>query len=643
MCGIAGIVDYGGRPVEPALLRAMAGTIAHRGPDDEGYLLVAPQHGKTLAFSGPASDPAVTATLPDIATAAPHKGFCVGLAHRRFSIIDLTIAGHQPFVSPHGVWAIVYNGEIYNYRELREELSALGYSFASHCDTEVALYAYRQWGVACFDRFNGFWALAIYDPQRRSVLVSRDRLGVKPLYYAVQDNRVYFGSEIKTVLAAPAVRKAAAPHSKSVTDWLAAGLKDHTQNTFFTGVRSFPAGSYAFLEPGFEERTRRFWSLPLTRKRVFELPVEKAVIRFRELLGDAINLRLRADVPLALSLSGGIDSSALLAIARHELGVTLPAFTVRFPDKEADESPFASAASKACGSEQQWIDAPAGSLWEDILPFTVLQDEPYHSPNMHADQQVWSAMRGKGVKVALNGAAGDENFGGYGYHYSLMQLGRLVRGNMGGYVREALRCRDTGSRFEAFIKPLGYAIRERLKSGGARSLDLDARLWQDMRFTIMPYWLAAGDRSYMGIPIEIREPFLDYRIVEFAFSLPLEYLVRGGWQKWIVRKAIEPYLPHEVVWRTRKMGFPFPMQRFFRQSSAIVELIVRSSTSPYTNTYMRKRWKNDWKMLSYLLWHERFVAGNDDLFSQIRQTALRLGPCQGSWVLRPAYLDSCPA
>jgi asparagine synthase (glutamine-hydrolysing) len=634
MCGIAGIIDFSGSAVDPAQLGAMSDAIAHRGPDDEGYLLIGPGTGKTAGYSGAHSDPRIAAMLPDIRSANQSQVFSIGFVHRRFSIIDLTHAGHQPFVAPHGAWSITFNGEIYNYRELRRELESLGWVFKSECDTEVALYAYIAWGVRCFDRFNGFWAMAIFDPEKGNVVLSRDRLGVKQLYYWEQGGRIIFASEIKALLALPEIRTTATPCQAAIDAWLRSGIKDHTGGTFFSGIRSFPAGSWAIVAPGLGERVRKFWSLPLKRLRSFELPLEKALSRLRETLADAINLRLRADVPLAVSLSGGIDSSALVALAKYELGVSLPSFTVRFPDPASDESSFAAAVSAACGSEQTWIDAPAGSFWRDITAFTALHDEPYHAPNLHADQQVWAAMRAQGIKVALNGAAGDENFGGYGYHYLLMQFHRLKHGDIPGFLREAVQCSDATSRLEAFLKPLAYPLKERLFNGRARSLDLDARLWQDMQLTLMPYWLSVGDRNSMGLPIEIREPFLDYRVVELAFTLPLEYLERDGWQKWIVRKTLEPYLPADVVWRKRKMGFPFPYDRFFREGREIIRLISASSTCPLLKSRPGKRWSTEWRSISYLLWHEWFVNNNRALFEQVRE----LAPGEDVWPARPAYL-----
>jgi asparagine synthase (glutamine-hydrolysing) len=634
MCGIAGIIDLLGRPVDPAQLLAMNRAIAHRGPDDEGYALIAPQEDRTARYSGASSNSAAAAALKDIRSATPQAGFSIGFAHRRFSIIDLSSAGHQPFVTPDNRWSIIYNGEIYNYRELRNELAAAGVTFVSDTDTEVVLHAYRKWGAGCFNRFNGFWALAIYDADRRCVALSRDRIGVKPLYYRFHNDRLVFASEIKSLLALPGIGDAVAVEKQTAHDWLEYGLKNLSCRTFFSGIDAFPAASWAFVRSGFPSDVRRYWSLPRERKTAAEIPAGKAAAELEQLLTDAISLRLRADVPLAVSLSGGIDSSALAALAKHNLGVALPAFTVSFPDSSANEEPFARQVAASCGCEHTVIAPSGGSLWHDIGGFTRLQEEPYHLPNLHTDQQVWAHMRKCGIKVALNGAGGDENFGGYGFHYSLMQLRRIRRLDGAGYVRAALECKDSAGAVISLVKPVAYALREYSRRSRGRSLTLHDRLIQDMTSTLMPYWLASGDRTTMGLPMEIREPFLDYRIVEFAFTLPLEYLVRDGWQKWIVRKAVEKHLPADVVWRKRKMGFPFPTKRFLRESGKIIGTIIESSSCPEIKKYPRTRWQSNWKMVSYLLWYERFIAKNETLFAAIVAMA---GPGDG-WMWTPEYL-----
>ena len=633
MCGIAGIINLNNKSVIPSMLYSMSKAIAHRGPDDEGYALISSHDCKKIQFCGPASNKIARAQFQNIKDSKPHSAFNIGLAHRRFSIIDLSEAGHQPFSSIDNRWALIYNGEIYNYKEIRKELESTGITFNTQTDTEVVLAAYKKWGVDCFNKFNGFWAIAIFDPDKKCVIISRDRIGIKPLYYTYFDGNFIFASEIKALLTAT---KRTSVNNQAAQDWLRFGIKDHTSDTFFEDIKSFPAASWAYITPQYPLNIQRFWSLPVKRKNFREYPVTKAIADLRSILTDAIKIRLRADVPLAVQLSGGIDSSVIAALAKYELNVALPAYTVKFPDPEADEEPYARIVANSCCSEYSIVNSPSGSIWRDIDKFTWLHEEPYHSPNLYIDQQVLSIMRKDGIKVALNGAAGDENFGGYGHHFTLMQLQRLTNFNIFGYINSALQCKDTPNITTAFLKPFAYAFRESLSGSRQLSLNLNKRLLQDMSTGLMPYWLASGDRNYMGSPTEIREPFLDYKVIEFAFTLPLEYLINEGWQKWLLRKTIEPYLPKEIVWRKRKMGYPFPMDSFLKQNYKIEQILSRTKIDLHKKPFQLVRKNNRWKTLSYVLWYEWFVNNNHQLFESIKGIAQQTS----NWPVTPEYFNS---
>jgi asparagine synthase (glutamine-hydrolysing) len=633
MCGIAGIINFNRKPVNPSMLYSMSKAISHRGPDDEGYSLISSQNSRQIQLYGPSSNKSLSDNTEDIEHYRPDSGYDIGFAHRRFSIIDLSVAGHQPFISTDGRWSIVYNGELYNYKEIRAELESSGIVFTSNTDTEVFLSAYRKWGTKCFSKFNGFWAAAIFDPEKCAVLLCRDRIGVKPLYYMQYNDAFFFASEMKALLKIKGDQNITA--NKNATDaWLKYGIKDHTRETFFNDIKPFPQASWAYIQSSSQMSIQQYWSLPTIRKSASEYPLSNAINDLKTILTDAINVRLRADVPLAIQLSGGIDSSALACIAKHELGVELPAYTVRFDEPGANEEPYARLVADSCCKDYHVIDPPSESIWGDIDPFTWLHEEPYHSPNLFSDQHVLSSMRKNGIKVAINGAAGDENFGGYSHHFTLMQLHRLSRIDLHGYIKAALQCKDTPNKAIPTVKPILYAIRERVCFSKCRSLDINKRLLQDMQSTLMPYWLSSGDRSYMGLPIEIREPFLDYRIVEFAFTLPLDYMVRDGWQKWILRKTIEPYLPGEIVWRKRKMGYPFPLNKFLKQNSEIINHIkfyaskINDKPKPPMNIF-------NWKFLSYVLWHARFINRNKDLFNSIQNISTK-----NSWQFQPEYFNS---
>src|SRR5688572_11883487 len=242
MCGIAGIVNLGGQPVEPGLLLAMNGAIAHRGPDDEGYVLIDHGSSQLRHYSGPASPADIRNRFPLLRSERPLPGYNIGLSHRRFSIIDLSSAGHQPFVDPEQEYCVVFNGEIYNYIEIRDELLGKGFAFHTRSDTEVLLAAYKFWGPKCFEKFNGFWALALYDAQKRAVLLSRDRIGKKPLYWSKVGSQVFFASEIKALLRVPEIYRRRRVSEVSASDWLVYGVKDLDFTTCFEGIHSLPAG-----------------------------------------------------------------------------------------------------------------------------------------------------------------------------------------------------------------------------------------------------------------------------------------------------------------------------------------------------------------------------------------------------------------
>lgn len=640
VCGIAGIVDFGSRAAEPALLRAMADAIRHRGPDDEGYVLIDPANGRCRQYRGPESPAALKDKLPHIDTARPAG--TVALAHRRFSIIDLSPAGHQPLFAADESCCVVFNGEIYNYIELREELASQGVRFRSNSDTEVLIEAYRAWGTDCFARFNGFWALALYDFRARRLILSRDRLGKKPLYWTRLDQRLYFASEIKSLLCVPEVAAAKKVNERAVWHWCVDGRRDLANETFFEGIRVLPAGSWAVVDESFPASTHIFWEVPRQRLRESDIATDEAAARVRDLLDDAVRLRLRADVPLALELSGGMDSSTVLALASHHQHERITTYTVKYPDARWDEEPYARLVAQRYNVDYRVLDPDLSAFWQQVTAFTRLQEEPYHSPNMQVSQVIWSLMRVDGTKVVLTGAAGDEVFGGYAAYFWKAQIENLVRGRwgqllsnvrhwteretgpsmLGGLLREAVF--SLGLR--RFVRAVKQAV-PALENQYIQGIPTPARQYHRLMYsafqreefqnTRMPYWLLSGEKTYMGIPFEARCPFLDYRVVELGTQLPTTYLIRDGWHKWILRKAMEPLLPAEVVWRRVKMGFPYPYERFFSSYRDVVDLILVSARNPYVNFDQEQRLRTNWQALSFILWYEYFMNDNRDLFRTI--------------------------
>jgi asparagine synthase (glutamine-hydrolysing) len=440
MCGIAGYVLHGPLATGVTRLTGMLGALAHRGPDDEGLTLFDPASGarQDLVTAASARDAHGRDTVGGVA-ALPHS---IALGHRRFSIIDLSGAAHQPFCSRDGrVWA-AFNGEIYNYVEVRRELAGRGAVFATDSDTEVLVEAYREWGVECFRRFNGFWALTLYDAARGEVLLARDRIGKAPLYLTRTPEGLFWASEIKGLMAGLG-RGAFAVDAQAVDDFVVHGWRDLFDETFYRGVATFPAASYAWVRPDGEWTPTRYWEVPRHRRTEREVPVGEAATRLRELLADAVRIRLRADVPVGLDLSGGMDSSSIVALATHQVrDAPLRVFTLSYPGSAFDELPWADLVfERYRGSLVRTVLEPTN---EDFLSsldrFVALMDEPFHDLALLGHQDIWRSMRDSGIRVSLNGAAGDEALAGYGSDYFEPYLRHLARsGRIGRCARGATR------------------------------------------------------------------------------------------------------------------------------------------------------------------------------------------------------------
>jgi asparagine synthase (glutamine-hydrolysing) len=663
MCGIAGIAHLDGQPVQPALLLAMNRAIAHRGPDDEGYVLIDQTSSRFAHYSGASSPADVQSNIPLLHPDEPSRNFNIGLCHRRFSIIDLSSAGHQPFFDSEQRCCAVFNGEIYNYVELRDELIAKGAKFRTYSDTEVLVEAYKHWGVECFAKLNGFWALALYDFSTRQLLLSRDRIGKKPLYWTKLGSRVYFASEIKALLQIPDVSRRRRVSEEAVSDWLVYGQRDLNFGTFFEGIHALPPGSWSAVNDTFPNQHRAFWSVPSERLREKDISVPEACRRLRQICQDAVQLRLRCDVPLALELSGGLDSSVVLALSAQASPRKLTSYTIRFPDEEHNEEPFARAVAQRYDVDYRVLDSPIDNFWCDILPFTYLQEEPYHMPNMHTSQVIWSHMRAAGTKVLLSGSGGDENFAGYNIYFDCHQRDNISSGRLGRYLTNALLNTESTGRWRSLSAPLIAMVRTGIRRHAPGQL-IDKfrkdywpyyrskRYWKTepttaaqalhdyMTNLLMPYWLSSGDKVVMGMPIEARSPFLDYRVIELAFRLPTSYLIRNGWRKWILRKAMEDLLPENVVWRKKKMGFPFPYDRFRNDSRSIMERILTNAKNPFLDLSQEEALEQNWKTMSFVIWHELYINGNADLLLSLQDTALQERE-KSEYGYVPEYLRTC--
>ena len=595
MCGIAGLVMQEAR-VDLGRLRRMSELLRHRGPDDEGTVLLDPATGCALPLAGPDTPEAVLASgLPY----APGKGkgqaararFSIGLVNRRLAIVDLSPAGHGPMSDPAcEVW-INYSGEVYNHVELRTQLEQLGHAFQSGTDTEVVLEAWKEWGPECLQHFNGMFAFAIWDGRTQELFCARDRFGVKPFYYQWDGRNFAFASEPKALVLTQdaAIR----PRLEAVHDLLALDWVDHAAHTFFDGVWQLPAGHY-FHKTRDAVNLRRWWSLDPTR-RAHGTPADLAA-EFAALFTDAVRLRLRADVEVGACLSGGLDSSAVVATASSLAGTPMHAFTCAYDEGPAyDERPYVRAVCEVTGA-QSHVVVPAGDdFWPVFDRLAHVQDEPTAGPGLYSQWKVMELAHEKGLKVLLDGQGGDETLAGY-YRYLPIRMRDLIAGgDFGGFaamlgpVTERLGLSTTlALTFEPWLpKAMIAPLRRQFGQGKDRVLGpvlraahlartprptadngfptaLGRQLAFDTLQRLLPSLLRYEDRNSMAFSIETRLPFLDYRLVEFAFALPDEQKLDGVRTKAIERRALADRIPKRVLERTDKMGFETPADVWMR-------------------------------------------------------------------------------
>ncbi len=607
MCGIAGIWRLDGAAVAPARVRAMAAAIRHRGPDDEGYVALDPAGAlPPVVLGGPRTAAATRgAAFPWCPGPGPDRdpdGRALVLGHARLAIIDLSPGGHQPLAGPGGAVWITYNGEIFNYIELRSELAARGHVFRSASDTEVLANGWLEWGEGLFARLNGMWSLALWDARARTLVVSRDRLGVKPFYYRFDGTEFAFASEPAGLLAlAPA-----APAPGAIGRLIAAARVDEGEETFFQDVRSLPAAHYARVGRTGIERTR-FWDLPAAAGSA--APADAAE-ELHDLLADAVRLRLRSDVPVGTCLSGGIDSSSIVALGTRLLGAPLDAYSVAYEEGEAfDERPHMRTLVATTGARHHLTVPRGDDLRAELDRVARIQGEPAAGPGVYSQWHVMRVARENAAKVLLDGQGADELFAGYfAFYYPLRLRDLIAAGEIAAAAELARTAVQHGhSRLEVAARAAEPWIpaalfrrgREWLGAGdwarvltpelaaaaraaapepgrAPRGDELTARQAADVRSLLLPSLLRYEDRNSMAFSIEARVPFLDYRVVEFAFRLPAAAKLAGGVTKRVLRDAMRGIVPESILARTDKRGFETPVVRWLaaRHAGWLREMLV---------------------------------------------------------------------
>jgi asparagine synthase (glutamine-hydrolysing) len=541
MCGINGFSW-----VDETLIRVMNQTTCNRGPDDEGVFV----------------------------------DNNVSLGHRRLSIIDLSPAGHQPMCNENETMWIIYNGEVYNFRQIRDELEHLGHKFKSKTDTEVIIHAYEQWGIKSFDMFNGMWAFCIYDKGKKELILSRDRFGIKPFYYCLHNGQLIFSSMIFAILAH---NIQTAPSENAIMQFLAYNLEHCDKNTFFKNVYSLEPGN--FLK--YDLKTKNYfiekWYVPRCLENVTVEEVRRSFV-------ESVESQTVADVPIGSCLSGGIDSSSIVCTLDKFLPYAFYTFSFITPGNTFDESKYIKEVGKRTKTKQFFTQISEDDFLNEFPDFVKALEEPVLGLSPYAQYRVMKLAHQQGAKVLLDGQGGDEIFAGYIYYFSYRFFDLLKRGQILNLGREMFLYLRNFKEFLPFGLFAFMLMPNWLKNGLWKTVvnnwinhnfleevcgkNSDPR-WQGMSLdqamrltlfsTAIPHLLQWEDKSSMRWSIESRVPFLDLHLVETALSLASEQKLQNGKTKIVFKEAVKDILPEMISSRTDKIGFDTPVDEFFRK------------------------------------------------------------------------------
>jgi len=590
MCGIAGIYSKSHITKNDIdTVQKMNEIQKHRGPDDEGLW---------------------------------DNNYCV-LGHRRLAIIDLSSDGHQPFFSDDGKLIMTYNGEIYNYIEIRDELSKLGWSFRTKTDTEVLLKSYEQWGKDCLQKFNGMFAFAIYDTITNKMFIARDRVGVKPFYYTIIDDKFYFASETKALKIIPSISLSI--NNQAVFDYFVFNRTDIWDETFHNEIKRLPKGHYGVVDENGLKITR-WWNPKDYIKNPIEINnISEVYNKVEELLVSSVKLRMRSDVTVGSCLSGGLDSSVLVGIvAQHfpDLIGSYKTFTASFPGFDKDETAFVELLQKKYNFHNFRTYPTAETLSCDLEKFLYHQDDPVPTTSPYAQFKVMELANNNNVTVLLDGQGGDENFAGYQYFHGYFLTSLLKSWNIINLFKEAWKIYSRKQEKEAFYIFAYQQLPDRVKKNALYKKHnyLDKDFFYTYVENSIPYQfffnkiglneslvahfnyklehlLRWEDRNSMAFSIEARVPYLDYRLIEYVLSLPEHIKIKAGETKYLQKNSVGKYSIPEIVNRKDKIGFATP-ERVWMEKKEILALINVNNNYQYFKKHFKNFDKINWKLIS---------------------------------------------
>jgi len=601
MCGISGIINK--KPVSKNKIKSeikkMNDLIIHRGPDDEGYYF-----GENFAFG-----------------------------HRRLAILDLSEAGHQPmeYKGKNGEYVITYNGEIYNYIEIKTELIKEGYEFKSNTDTEVILASYDKWGENCVNKFNGMWAFAIYDKNKNIIFCSRDRFGIKPFYYTEIDNKFVFGSEIKQLLEHYSVRYL---NKNILLDYLVFGLLEHTNETFFEKIYKLEQSHnliYDLNSHTFE--IKKYYVLNIDNEIMEE---QKIISLCSQKLNKSINIRLRSDVKVGTCLSGGLDSSSIAAIASKLYGgkIKISAIHAKSIEKKTDESKYAKIVADYCNLELNIVEPSLKDIKDVLEEVIYTQEEPFGGPSIIMQYFVFKKAKELDCKVMLDGQGGDEVFFGYESYYIVYFYLLLKKLKLISFFKQFINLQSYKiSKKKILFGSLIFLLRSKLysleklyrKNKLKLKVDIetlyreikDLKSFQKdevLKFNL-PALLRYEDKNSMKYSIESRVPFVDFNVVQSGIIAKDEVKFKNGYLKYILRQIVKSILPTSVVFRRNKFGFEAPTDLFFIEYKK--EMIKHIKNSLIIKEFVDLEKINFEKLNNNLLWRFFNIARWEKVFQVV--------------------------
>lgn len=598
MCGIAGLVYKNSIKVDQGTLKRMTDKMSHRGPDAEGF----------------------------------YVNQNLGLGHRRLSIIDVSESANQPFILKDR-YVLVFNGAIYNYVEIREELKQNGYIFKTSSDTEVLIASYDFWGEECVSKFNGMWSFAIYDKKENKLFCSRDRFGIKPFYYYIDKNKFVFASEIKPILEIEKIEKV---NIQVLLQYLIINISDQTNETFFENILKLPGSHNLIYDLNTHELDiYKYYDINF-REDINKLSLEESIENFEKEFENSIKLRLRSDVKIGSALSGGTDSSYVVSVAAKFLKKTnelkkFTAITVGSIDKSIDESCLAEITTKTLGVNHDII-MPKQDEFKDTFEEVIFKhEEPFGGIAIYMQKFLMKETNKLGIKVLLDGQGADEILLGYNRYTAayLRNHGLLnnirflsnVRSHYNISIVQGLKLYFYFSNFSIrkfwlkkrasilknkYFSSIDFSNTKRLTQSYKKIFDLQKN---EIFCCQLPELLKWEDKNSMSYSVESRLPYLDYNFVETCLSINNHYKIRKGWSKYLLRKSLEKYLPEEITYNRTKIGFNAPVENWWPRSEKILETINNSKIiqeiSKKKYTFIADR-DLEWRLYNIAVWEKLY-------------------------------------